>query len=139
MRDAATARGQSAGVVLRIKEQVRERDGYACTKCGLTQADHVARTGRRLDVHRTTPGSLYSLAGCVTICRKCHGSEPKRGPGDVDLAHAHRGRQVCVWVSEEHSARLDAFLASQKFRVPITVVVTAAIEKLLRKEGCWPA
>jgi hypothetical protein len=33
--------------------------------------------GRRLDVHRLTPGSPYSVEGCVTLCRACHGPERK--------------------------------------------------------------
>lgn len=63
-----------------IKAAVRARDGYACTKCGMTNHDHITRTGRQLDVHRTTPGSPYSLepGACVTLCRACHGPEPRK-------------------------------------------------------------
>jgi hypothetical protein len=49
------------------------------TECGLSNADHIALTGRQLQVHRTTPGSVYSAEPgvCVTLCAKCHAPKPK--------------------------------------------------------------
>ena len=65
-----------------IKAAVRDRDGYRCTKCGMTAAEHRERyRGRTLDVHRLSPGSEYTVEGCVTLCRKCHGPEPKQKSG----------------------------------------------------------
>ncbi len=65
--------------VLQVKAAVRARDGFRCQKCGITNDDHLKLTDRSLDVHRVTPGSEYSAAPgvCVTLCRSCHGPEPK--------------------------------------------------------------
>jgi cytochrome c553 len=60
-----------------IKAAARARDGYRCTKCGMTDTEHKARHGATLDVHRVVPGSAYTLAGVVTLCRPCHGPEPR--------------------------------------------------------------
>ncbi len=48
-----------------------------CTECGMTNRDHKAKHGRQLEVHRIEPGSAYSVSGCVTLCRSCHGPKPK--------------------------------------------------------------
>jgi hypothetical protein len=63
-----------------IKRRVRERDGYRCTDCGVTNDQHVALTGRALQVHRVVPGSDYSEKPgvCVTLCKACHGPKPRR-------------------------------------------------------------
>jgi DNA-binding XRE family transcriptional regulator len=57
-----------------IKQAVRERDGMACTQCGISNEEHKAKTGRAVHVHRVVQGSEYSTAPgvCVTICRNCH-------------------------------------------------------------------
>ncbi len=69
-----------------IKNRVRTRDGFRCTKCGRSNDDHKASTGRQLEVHRVIPGSVYADDTCVTLCQSCHGPEPKRprGEGAVD-------------------------------------------------------
>lgn len=63
-----------------IKPNVRARDGFRCTKCGKTNEEHLAQTGRQLEVHRVVPGSAYTVDGCVTLCRRCHGPMPKSPP-----------------------------------------------------------
>lgn len=65
---------------LQIKQAVRRRDGMRCTRCGLTNAESRAKYGRSLDVHRTNPGSEYSVEPgvCVTLCIDCHSSEPRQ-------------------------------------------------------------
>jgi cytochrome c553 len=65
-----------------IKAVVRYRDGNRCTKCGITAAEYRRVAGRKLDVHRKTPGADYSVDECVTLCRKCHGPEPRRKRGE---------------------------------------------------------
>src|SRR5262245_39658434 len=62
--------------VFEIKAAVRERDGYKCRQCGCSQEKHMQRYGRILEVHRLAPGAPYSVDGCVTLCKPCHG--PKR-------------------------------------------------------------
>jgi len=64
-----------------VKATVRERDGQRCTKCGMTHEKHLERYGRSLEVHRLTPGSAYTVEGCVTLCIPCHGPEPRRPSG----------------------------------------------------------
>jgi hypothetical protein len=72
--------------VAAIKADVRRRDGHCCTQCGMTNAEHRLRyRGRSLDVHRVIPGSLYTVEGCVTLCRRCHGPQPRRRRGQPDL------------------------------------------------------
>lgn len=68
--------GQLTTEVLRIKRTVRERDG-GCAECGMTHEQHLALYGRRMDVHRIEPGSVYSVEGCRALCKKCHGPMPK--------------------------------------------------------------
>jgi cytochrome c553 len=134
-RKVLRAGGQSSGEILVVKEQVRERDGYACTRCGMSQADHLFRTGRRLDVHRTTPGSLYTLEGSVTICRGCHGAEPKRAPGQPDLANPKRdGRPVAI---RGPLADALAEYAKEQER-SFASVVRLAVREFLIREGRWP-
>lgn len=56
-----------------IKNAVRERDGFRCTKCGMTNEQHLEKWERVLHVHRDLPGSEYVVGpGCVTLCRDCH-------------------------------------------------------------------
>lgn len=73
-----------------VKAAVRARDNHCCTKCGMTAAEHRNLYRRTLDVHRLVPGSLYTVEACVTICRRCHKSQPKRKRGQPDLAYPER-------------------------------------------------
>jgi len=65
-----------------------------CTRCGMTDTVHRAKYRRTLDVHRITPGSLYTVEGCITRCKTCHASEPQREPGTPDLANGPRDPAV---------------------------------------------
>src|ERR1700722_1309752 len=76
-----------------IKAFVRYRDGYRCTECGMTDKDHFAKYGKKLDVHRLNPGAEYTVDGCITLCRVCYGPKPKSRrrpeeslPGRVPIA-----------------------------------------------------
>jgi hypothetical protein len=60
-----------------VKAAVRQRDGHCCTRCGMTNAAHLLRYKKSLHVHRLEPGSVYTVAGCVTLCYACHGPEPR--------------------------------------------------------------
>lgn len=72
--------------VAKIKAAARARDGYACKQCGMTNTAHKEATGRQLQVHRLTPGSEYTLDGCVTLCSTCHGPCPRSPQGSADFA-----------------------------------------------------
>lgn len=76
------ARGGMTAV--RVKELVRARDGDQCTRCGMVAVVHMMRWGRALEVHRVVPGSVYTVAGCVTLCKDCHEEMPARQPGEPD-------------------------------------------------------
>lgn len=67
---------------LEVKAKVRARDGYACRKCGMTDAEHQAQHGQALHVHRLWPGSPYIVEWCVTLCSECHGRMPRK-PDDL--------------------------------------------------------
>lgn len=77
---------QPSKEVLAVKRAVRLRDGNCCSSCGTTEKQHLRRCGRRLEVHRIVPGSLYTEEGCVTLCKRCHADKPKRKRGQPDLA-----------------------------------------------------
>ena len=63
--------------VCSIKTRVRKRDKYQCVDCGMSQQAHLLKYDSKLQVHRLMPGSLYSLEGCVTVCRECHKARHK--------------------------------------------------------------
>jgi hypothetical protein len=53
----------------------------------MTQEAHRAKFRNGLQVHRLTPGSAYSIDGCVTLCIPCHSSCPKRPYGSLNLPY----------------------------------------------------
>lgn len=62
---------------IRIKANVRHRDGYRCRKCGMTEQEHQQQHEQTLHVHRLIPGTDYTEFGCVTLCRGCHDEMPR--------------------------------------------------------------
>jgi hypothetical protein len=78
-------RRHTANEILKIKRQVRERDGLRCTQCGLTNAEHLEQVGKSLHVHRLQPGSYYTVEACITVCASCHGSQARRKEGERDV------------------------------------------------------
>jgi transcriptional regulator with XRE-family HTH domain len=92
-----------------IKAAVRARDGWRCVECGRANDDELRECGRSLDVHRLTPGSPYSVAGCVTLCKSCHGSKPKHAHSEAPLTRLARlvieSRKARGWSSFELSGR----------------------------------
>lgn len=59
----------------KFNEQVRDRDGRRCTRCGITEEQYKKETGRRLDVHHKIPYDMdpvFELDRCETVCRSCH-------------------------------------------------------------------
>jgi hypothetical protein len=54
-----------------------------CVECGVSQQEHRAAYGTALEVRRQVYGSAYSMDGCVTLRKRCHGPKPRspRGQG----------------------------------------------------------
>jgi hypothetical protein len=63
-----------------VKKAVRERDGYKCRDCGMTQEEHKAKHEQALEVHRLIPGIVYHPDTCVTLCLDCHNKKPRKIP-----------------------------------------------------------
>jgi hypothetical protein len=106
-----------------VKKRVRARDGHRCVKCGMTAEQHRAMYGRTLEVHRTTPGSIYLPELCVTLCCGCHYKEPKSKPGT--------GEAFKVRVFERYRKSLDKVLPG----VPVAMQVRVAVDHMLAQHG----
>lgn len=108
--------------ILDIKKAVRERDGYRCTQCAMTLQEHVAKYGWGLEVHRLKPGEPYSVEGCVTLCRGCHVSKPKRyygfRPKEPATLHLHFPAVIADRVT--HAARRLSIASAAYIRMVVT-------------------
>jgi 5-methylcytosine-specific restriction endonuclease McrA len=69
------------------KQAVRERDGYECQSCGMTQDAHKDEYGRSLTVHHIRKASAFdnpekrnAMSNLVTVCMGCHGEWEKISP-----------------------------------------------------------
>lgn len=69
------------------KEAVRERDGYECQSCGLSQQEHCEQFDRKLDVHHITPAGLVSdpeernsMENLIALCIPCHHEWERTAP-----------------------------------------------------------
>lgn len=64
-----------------MKEIVLKRDGYKCTKCGMTNDEHIKKWGRVLTIQHKDNKGRYSkeknnnLNNLKTLCLRCHGLE----------------------------------------------------------------
>lgn len=108
-----------------------------CTQCGRTNEQNLEEMGCALDVHRLVPGSRYTVDGCVTLCKGCHGPQPKRRPRQPDLAYPDRQR-LGVVANDRILAALEGYLLGTVPRVTKTAAVEAALMQFLEREGCWP-
>lgn len=73
--------------------RARERDGFRCRNCGVTEAS----LGRQLDVHHTTPVRLFAstvaanrLDNLVSVCASCHKRLEAKLRDELPLFHAVR-------------------------------------------------
>lgn len=108
---------------------VFERDGYKCVKCGMTDDDHIAETGRSLQVHRLIPGKMYHVDGCSLRCRECHGPEPKRPAGQCD---EEGGSGFMVRLPETYRDKLRTL--TERTKRKITAEVQVALDKHFKAE-----
>lgn len=59
----------------RIKRAVKERDGYTCQHCGISEKDWILECGQPLQVHHI---ELYrisknnNMSNLITLCNRCH-------------------------------------------------------------------
>lgn len=58
------------------RAEVLLRDGSACVKCGMTDADHKATWGRPITIdHIDRDRSNNDLSNLQTLCLRCHGAK----------------------------------------------------------------
>ncbi len=110
---------------LELKAAVRERDGQRCVDCGMTAEEYAERSRISLDVHRLSPGSQYTAAGTVTVCRSCH--RVRHG--------AKKGHHLAVSIFVERG--MSARVAAQAKRFSISrpgYLRMAVTERLERDE-----
>lgn len=122
---------------LKTKDTIRKRDDFRCVQCGETNAAHVERTGRVLDVHRTVPGSEYSTAKgvCSTLCRRCHkGAHVAMRPP----AKTKAGKYINARIDPVLEVALKAYLGNQRPPLSTASVVEVALEDFLRSTGYLP-
>lgn len=135
--DSNAIQQQTPGQAVKIKRAVRQRDGFRCTSCGITNAAYIAKCGRNLDVHRVVPGSRYSIEPgvCITTCRACHSRLPKRKKGEIDQVNKPL---LFMRISEKVHQALQAFIATQRVPPERTTVGIQALTEFLEREGHWP-
>ena len=73
--------------------RARERDGFRCRNCGVTEAS----LGRQLDVHHATPVRLFAstvaanrLDNLVSVCASCHKRLEAKLRDELPLFHSVR-------------------------------------------------
>lgn len=126
--------------VLDIKDAVRCRDGYRCVDCGLLQPVHR----KTLDVHRVIPGSVYTLEGSVTLCRKCHKirhGKIKRSGKHRPPRYPSREKTRYVGISLELHQALQRYADSRSDeddQKSVNWTARRAIRKFLTEEGFLP-
>jgi cytochrome c553 len=120
-----------------VKRAVRLRDDMKCVKCGMDDRQHREEYGRTLDVHRKDPGSLYTLDGCITLCCGCHGAEPWRATGDVDVEGPRHPRKA-FHAPAELFAALEQYIVTTRPQPTEAAVLRIALEEFLQRHGLWP-
>lgn len=59
-----------------IRQAVLERDGYACVKCGMTDAEHRIKWDRPITVdHKDKNRKHNTMENLQTLCLSCHGAK----------------------------------------------------------------
>lgn len=56
------------------REQILDRDGRQCVKCGMTEQEHLAKWGRPITIdHKDKDRTNNSPENLQTLCLTCHG------------------------------------------------------------------
>lgn len=65
---------------VKLREKIKERDGFACLKCGMIETAIKALPKGRLEVHHLDhdPENL-SESNLITLCSSCHQSGHRKG------------------------------------------------------------
>ncbi len=59
-----------------LRQQVLERDGHKCVKCGMTDAEHKTKWNRPITVdHKDKNRKHNTLDNLQTLCLTCHGNK----------------------------------------------------------------
>jgi hypothetical protein len=125
--------------MVKIKAAVRERDGHKCTNCGMSNDLHRERWGTGVEVHRLVPGSLYSLEGCVTLCKTCHGKQPRKPRFAFDHAHGISGESnVMLRFTDDLMESSEAYLNAQIVRPKRNTLILTALRAFLAERGYPP-
>jgi len=120
-----------------VKKLVRSRAGDRCERCGFDQADCVAKYGRGLHVHRLTPGSPYTLGGCVLVCPPCHNKAYGRkapAPPRVVKAPAGNTKPTMFRLGDKAGRDLDALVGLFAAETGTRENRTTVLLKLIHKE-----
>jgi len=63
----------------KARHQARERDGYSCRRCGMTEKEHIEERGSELHVHHIKKFCEFDsheeaneLTNLITLCMGCH-------------------------------------------------------------------
>lgn len=131
-----------------VKRAVRSRDGHRCVDCGLTDAEHRKKYRHGIEVHRNEPGSEYSLNGCVTVCRGCHGIRHRGDHSPRSLSLKYRSnpkdrkpngrncRPYPLYIADDVDAGLEKFRAKQSFPPSINAAINHLLREILTEQGC---
>lgn len=127
---------------LEIKTLVRHRDGMKCTQCGMTNDEHFLQYGCRLEVHRLSPGSPYTVDGCVTLCKPCHGPQPRSARYRPGVVAPSRRNDLAVKVNTQvvRACRIVAAFRCQTLSEYLSEILAPIISQDLEqhKRGEWP-
>lgn len=121
--------------VLRLKESIRQRDGYACRDCGITQAEWRRNHKSKLHVHRLKSGSAYTKRGTITLCGRCH----VRRHLDVIGRPIGPSRMQRFWTAEKlRSLRARMNVGQRAFAVMLSVKLDT-LQNWEQGRAAWPA
>lgn len=56
-----------------LRERIKERDGYMCTQCGLSESESQVKYGQELSVHHKDEDKENNDPdNLTTVCKGCH-------------------------------------------------------------------